>query len=165
MRLMRDLVGNTFASRYRLVARISGGGMGEVYRAHDLLLDRPVAVKVLQPSLASDPALVERFRLEARSAARLTHPNVVGVYDWGEEDDRTYYMVMKYVPGTDLRDLLADGALAPGHAVEIVVSVAEALAAAHTAGPVHRDIKPENILISRLSREGRRLRDRRGARC
>ena len=149
MRLMRDLVGDTFASRYRLVARISGGGMGEVYRAHDLLLDRPVAVKVLQPSLASDPALVERFRLEARSAARLTHPNVVGVYDWGEEDDRTYYMVMEYVPGTDLRDLLADGALAPGHAVEIVVSVAEALAAAHTAGLVHRDIKPENILISR----------------
>lgn len=146
---MRDLVGDTFASRYRLVARISGGGMGEVYRAHDLLLDRPVAVKVLQPSLASDPALVERFRLEARSAARLTHPNVVGVYDWGEEDDRTYYMVMEYVPGTDLRDLLADGPLAPGHAVEIVVSVSEALAAAHTAGLVHRDIKPENILISR----------------
>lgn len=149
MRLMRDLVGDTFASRYRLVARISGGGMGEVYRAHDLLLDRPVAVKVLQPSLASDPELVERFRLEARSAARLTHPNVVGVYDWGEEDDRTYYMVMEYVPGTDLRDLLADGPLAPGHAVEIVVSVAEALAAAHSAGLIHRDIKPENILISR----------------
>lgn len=123
--------------------------MGEVYRAHDLLLDRPVAVKVLQPSLASDPELVERFRLEARSAARLTHPNVVGVYDWGEEDDRTYYMVMEYVPGTDLRDLLADGPLAPGHAVEIVVSVAEALAAAHSAGLVHRDVKPENILISR----------------
>lgn len=149
MRLMRDLVGDTFASRYRLVARIAGGGMGEVYRAHDLLLDRPVAVKVLQPSLASDPALVERFRMEARSAARLTHPNVVGVYDWGEEDDRTYYMVMEYVPGTDLRELLAPGALAPGHAVEIMASVADALAAAHSAGLVHRDVKPENILISR----------------
>ena len=106
MRLMRDLVGDTLSNRYRLVARIAGGGMGEVYRAHDHLLDRAVAVKILQPSLASDDELVARFRDEARSAARLNHPNVVAVHDWGCEDDRLYYMVMEYVPGTDLRDVL-----------------------------------------------------------
>src|SRR5687768_354259 len=106
MRLMRDLVGDTLSNRYRLVARVAGGGMGEVYRGHDLLLDRSVAVKVLQPGLASDPELVARFKNEARSAARLTHPNVVAVYDWGAEDEQTYYMVMEYVSGTDLRDVL-----------------------------------------------------------
>ena len=106
MRLMRDLVGETLSHRYRLLSRIAGGGMGDVYRGHDLLLDRRVAVKVLQPSLAQDHELVARFRMEARAAARLSHPNIVAVYDWGADDEQTYYMVMEYVPGTDLRDLL-----------------------------------------------------------
>ena len=150
MRALRDHVGETFSDRYRLVARIAGGGMGEVYRGHDLLLDRAVAVKVLQPSLAAEPELVHRFRLEARAAARLAHPNVVGVYDWGEEDERTYYMVMEYVPGSDLRDLLVlHGALEPGQAAEVVASMCDALEAAHSEGLVHRDIKPENVLIAR----------------
>ena len=149
MRLMRDLVGETFSHRYRLVARIAGGGMGEVYRAHDLLLDRAVAVKVLQPGLAADPQLVDRFKAEARAAARLTHPNVVAVYDWGEESDRTYYMVMEYVPGTDLRDVLVGrGAVEPAQAAAIVADVCEALSAAHATGLVHRDVKPENVLIA-----------------
>ena len=150
MKLMRDLVGDTLSERYRLVARVAGGGMGEVYRAHDLLLDRTVAVKVLQPSLAQDPELVERFRAEARAAARLNHPNIVGVHDWGSEDERTYYMVMEYVSGTDLRDVLVtQGSLAPAHAVEMIASVCEALSVAHAAGLIHRDIKPENILLAR----------------
>lgn len=150
MRLMSDLVGETLAGRYRLVARIAGGGMGEVYRGHDLLLDRPVAVKVLQPSLAADARFVDRFRAEARAAARLTHPNVVAVYDWGREDDRTYYMVMEYVSGTDLRDVLVGRrALEPAHAVEVVAALCDALGAAHERGLVHRDVKPENVLISR----------------
>ena len=149
MRLMRDLLGETFAHRYRLIARIAGGGMGEVYRGHDLLLDRAVAVKVLNPGLAANPELVERFKAEARAAARLTHPNVVGVYDWGEEDDRTYYMVMEYVPGTDLRDVLVRrGAVEPAQAAAIVADVCDALAAAHEGGLVHRDVKPENVLIA-----------------
>jgi len=153
MKLMRDLVGDTFSGRYRMVARIAGGGMGEVYRAHDLLLDRPVAVKVLQPSLAEDPELVDRFRLEARAAARLTHPNVVGVYDWGEEEDGTPYMVMEYVPGTDLRDVLVSrGALDPSQAAEVVAAVCDALEAAHAEGLVHRDVKPENVLIGRTGK-------------
>ena len=147
---MRDLVGETLSNRYRMVARLAGGGMGEVYRAHDLLLDRAVAVKVLQPNLASDPELVARFKAEARAAARLTHPNVVGVYDWGSEDEHTYYMVMEYVAGTDLRDVLVTrGSVDPSRALEIAIGVCDALAAAHDGGLVHRDVKPENVLISR----------------
>ncbi|MDQ3964360.1 MAG: PASTA domain-containing protein [Actinomycetota bacterium] len=148
--MLRDLVGETLGNRYHLVARIAGGGMGEVYRAHDMLLDRAVALKILQPTLASDPDLVQRFKQEARAAARLTHPNVVAVYDWGSEDERTYYMVMEFVPGTDLRDVLvARGALPPGQAAGIVASVCDALDAAHATGLVHRDVKPENVLIAR----------------
>ncbi|HEV2755407.1 MAG TPA: PASTA domain-containing protein [Actinomycetota bacterium] len=147
---MRDVVGETLSGRYRLIARIAGGGMGEVYRGHDVLLDRAVAVKILQPSLAADPELVERFKDEARAAARLTHPSIVAVHDWGEADPYTYYMVMEFVAGTDLRDLLVGrGSLAPAQAAEIMASVCDALAAAHAAGVVHRDVKPENVLIAR----------------
>lgn len=150
---MRDLVGDVLSGRYQMVARIAGGGMGDVYRAQDLLLDRAVAVKVLQPTLAADPELVERFKLEARAAARLTHPNVVAVHDWGAEDERTYYMIMEYVAGTDLRDVLVSrGSLEPAHAVEVAIAVADALSAAHVEGLVHRDIKPENVLIARTGR-------------
>lgn len=150
MRVMRDLVGEVLSHRYRLVARIAGGGMGEVYRAHDMLLDRTVAVKVLQPSLAADPELVNRFRAEARAAARLSHPNIVAVHDWGSEDEQTYYMVMEYVSGSDLRDLLVSrGSLDPSHAASIMASACEALAVAHNRGLVHRDVKPENILLAR----------------
>jgi serine/threonine-protein kinase len=151
MRVMREMVGETLSHRYQMVARVSGGGMGEVYRGHDLLLDRSVAIKVLQPSLASDPEIVERFRAEARAAARLNHPNIVHVHDWGCEDDRTYYMVMEYVSGTDLRDVLVTtGSLEPAQAVEIVASMCDALYVAHAAGLVHRDVKPENVLLNRL---------------
>src|SRR5918999_6091025 len=117
MRLMQDLAGERLAERYHLLARLAGGGMGEVYRAHDELLDRAVAVKILQPQLASDPEFVERFRAEARAAARLSHPNVVAVHDWGSEGEQRYFMVMEFVAGADLRDVLvARGRLpaAPG---------------------------------------------------
>jgi serine/threonine-protein kinase len=150
MKLLRDLVGETLSERYRVVARIAGGGMGEVYRGHDLLLDRAVAIKVLQPSLANDPDLVARFRAEARAAARLSHPNVVAVHDWGQEDDRTYYMIMEYVAGTDLREILVGrGAFDPAHACEIAIALCDALEAAHRQGLIHRDVKPENVLIAR----------------
>lgn len=150
MRLARDLVGATFSDRYRLVARISGGGMGEVYRAHDMLLDRAVAVKILQPTLAGHPEFVDRFKQEARAAARLLHPNVVAVYDYGSEDERTNYIVMEYVAGTDLRDLLVGrGSLQPSQAAELMSAVCDALAAAHEVELVHRDVKPENVLISK----------------
>ena len=150
MRVMGDLVGEVLSHRYRLVAPIAGGGMGEVYRGHDLLLDRTVAVKVLQPSLAADPELVQRFKAEARAAARLSHPNIVAVHDWGAENDQTYYMVMEYVSGTDLRDLLVSrGSIDPAQAASIMASVCEALHVAHSRGLIHRDVKPENILLAR----------------
>ena len=150
MRVMGDLMGEVLSHRYRLVARIAGGGMGEVYRGHDLLLDRTVAVKVLQPSLAADPDLVQRFKAEARAAARLSHPNIVAVHDWGAENEQTYYMVMEYVSGSDLRDLLVRrGSIDPAHAATIMASVCEALYVAHSSGLIHRDVKPENILLAR----------------
>jgi beta-lactam-binding protein with PASTA domain len=148
-RVVADVVGATLAGRYHVVARIAGGGMGDVYRGHDLLLDRPVAVKVLHPGLAGDPDVVDRFLQEARAAARLVHANVVAVYDWGAEDQRTYYMVMEYVAGTDLRDILvARGSIEPAQAVEVMTPVCDALAAAHSQGLVHRDVKPENVLLA-----------------
>jgi serine/threonine-protein kinase len=150
MKVLRDIVGDTLSDRYRIISRIAGGGMGEIYRGHDLLLDRVVAVKVLQPSLAGDPELVHRFKAEARAAARLSHPNVVQVHDWGSAPDSIYYMVMEFVAGTDLRDVLVGrGPLPPARAVEVVASVCDALQAAHSRGLVHRDVKPENVLIAR----------------
>ncbi|MGH2749711.1 MAG: Stk1 family PASTA domain-containing Ser/Thr kinase [Actinomycetota bacterium] len=147
---MRDLVGECLSGRYRLITRLAGGGMGDVYRGHDLLLDRQVAVKVLQSNLAADPEHLQRFKAEARAAARFSHPCVVAVYDWGSEQDDLPYMVMEYVSGSDLRDLLVRrGGMERGVALEIMAEVCDALEAAHAVGLVHRDVKPENILIAR----------------
>ncbi|MCA1706911.1 MAG: PASTA domain-containing protein [Actinobacteria bacterium] len=150
MKVLRDIVGETLSGRYRIISRIADGGMGEVFRGHDLLLDRAIAVKVLQQSLAHDPELVQRFKAEARAAARLSHPNVVQVHDWGSEHDSIYYMVMEYVAGTDLRDVLVGrGPLPPARAAAVTASVCDALEAAHARGLIHRDVKPENVLIAR----------------
>lgn len=136
------------AGRYRLAARISVGGMGEIFRARDSVLGRTVAIKVLPRDLAQRPGFVERFRREAQAAARLSHPNVVQVHDWGEWES-TYYMVMEHVRGRNLRDILAArGPLAPRQACEVVAQVLDGLAAAHAQGLVHRDVKPANILVA-----------------
>ena len=138
----------TLDGRYRVLGRIAAGGMGEVYRAHDAVLDREVAVKVLHPSLAGDAGFVERFRREARSAAGLNHANVVHVHDWGAVDG-IYFMVMEYVRGQSLRDVLnAEGLLAPATAADVLVQVLAALDHAHRKGIVHRDVKPENIMLT-----------------
>ena len=122
--------------------------MGEVYRAHDTVLAREVAIKVLHPSLAGDPGFVERFRREARSAAGLNHPNIVHVHDWGAVDG-VYFMVMEYVRGQSLRDVLnAEGLLAPSTAADVLLQVLAALDHAHRKGIVHRDVKPENIMLT-----------------
>lgn len=144
---MKTLTPATIAGRYAVSARIGGGGMGEVLRARDQVLGRTVAIKVLPSHLAADPGFVERFRSEAQAAARISHPNVVHVHDWGEAED-TYYMVMEYVRGRNLRELLARfGQLHPRHASDIVAQVLSALEAAHGQNLVHRDVKPENIIL------------------
>jgi serine/threonine-protein kinase len=137
-----------FANRYQVGRAIGRGGMADVYLAHDRLLDRQVAVKVLSPQFASDPTNVERFRREAQAAAGLNHPHIVAVYDWGEEDG-TSYIVMEYVPGETLREILQKyGRLGPMDAARIAAEIADALSFAHSHGVVHRDVKPGNVLIT-----------------
>jgi eukaryotic-like serine/threonine-protein kinase len=138
----------TLDGRYHITDRIAVGGMGEVYLAHDAVLAREVAIKVLHRSLAGDQGFVDRFRREARAAATLNHPNIVTVYDWGAVDG-VYYMVMEYVHGRSVREILnARGALAPAQAAAVLDQTLAALEHAHAKGIVHRDLKPENILIT-----------------
>ncbi len=139
---------STIDGRYQVITRIASGGMGEVYRAQDAVLGRDVALKVLHPQLAGDRGFVDRFRREARAAAVLNHPNVVGVYDWGVTDG-TYFMVMEFVRGQNLRALLQHvERLEPAQVAEVSLQVLAALDHAHGHGIVHRDVKPENILIA-----------------
>ncbi len=136
------------AGRYELEARIGAGGMGEVYRAHDRLLGRTVAVKLPAASVAQDPVARARFRREARAAARLNHPNVVDVYDWNEVDEGAY-LVLEHVDGPSLRAVLAaEGSLDARTVARYGAQIADALACAHDHGVVHRDVKPSNVLVA-----------------
>src|SRR5262245_47849370 len=144
-----SLVGRAFSNRYDIQREIAQGGMAEVYLAHDGRLDRPVALKALFPEYAREPSFVERFRREAQAAANLNHPNIVSIYDWGQESG-TYFIVMEYVEGRSLRDLIrSQGPLEPNQAAEITGEIASALAFAHRSGVVHRDVKPGNVLLTR----------------
>jgi eukaryotic-like serine/threonine-protein kinase len=137
-----------FSNRYELTHLIARGGMAQVYRARDRELDRPVALKVLFPELSVDRAFVERFRREAQAAANLSHPNIVPVYDWGE-DAGAYFIVMEYIDGRALSAVLRESGPLPAHEVaNIGANVAAALSFAHRHGVVHRDVKPGNVLIT-----------------
>lgn len=133
--------------RYVLLEKLGEGGMGEVWRAHDTEIDRMVAVKTLLPRFSEDLKFEQRFRREARAAARLDDPHVVPIYDVGQIEGRLY-VSMRLVQGQDLQTLLEGSPLAPERAVSIVEQIAKALGAAHKVGLVHRDIKPSNILVT-----------------
>jgi eukaryotic-like serine/threonine-protein kinase len=137
-----------FTGRYQMVRQVARGGMAEVFLARDLLLDRPVALKVLFPEFSLDRSFVERFRREARAAANLNHPGIVSIYDWGE-DAGTYFIVMEYVDGKTLREVIrSEGPLLAHRAAEIGADIAAALQFAHAHGVIHRDIKPGNVMIA-----------------
>jgi serine/threonine-protein kinase len=135
--------------RYQVTSHLARGGMADVYQGQDTLLNRTVAVKVLHSQFSADEAFVKRFRREAQAAANLSHPNIVGIYDWGQAQG-TYFIVMEIVDGRSLRDVLkSEGALLPRRATEIAAETAAALSVAHAAGLVHRDVKPGNILLAK----------------
>ena len=139
--------GRILNGRYRLGRLLGRGGMAEVYEAHDELLARPVAVKMLRPDMAADPEVRSRFEIEARSAARLHHPNVVSVFDTGEDgEDR--YLVMEMLPGESLADRMAQGPVDPEWLRAVAGDVLAALGAAHDVGLIHRDVKPANVLLT-----------------
>ncbi|GAA2732583.1 protein kinase domain-containing protein [Actinocorallia aurantiaca] len=142
------LVGQVLDERYRVESKVARGGMATVYVGRDLRLNRTIALKVMHPHLAQDEQFVRRFMGEAKSAAALSHPNVVAVYDQGTDGAHTY-LTMEYLPGRTLRDLLDErGRLPVGDALDIMAPILAALGAAHRGGLIHRDIKPENVLLS-----------------
>ena len=145
-------IGSTLGGRYRLLELLGQGGMATIYRARDAQLERDVAVKLLRPEFGQDPDFLARFRDEARAAASLSHPNIVPVFDFGE-DPSGPYIVMELVEGQDLAAVLREnGFLAPRQAAHIAADVARALQVAHYRGIVHRDVKPSNILVGRDGR-------------
>jgi serine/threonine-protein kinase len=143
-----SLVGTTLAGKYRIDARLNEGGMGTVYRGCHILMDKTVAIKVLRPSLAADEKIVARFSREARAASRITHPNAISVTDFGEDERGHVFLVMEFLSGKTLKQLIRDeGPLPLARVVDITRQVGDALNAAHEQGVVHRDLKSDNIML------------------
>ena len=147
---MTEIIGTTLG-HCRITAKIGEGGMGVVYRAHDERLDRDVAIKVLPASVARDPDRISRFEREARAVAKLDHPNILAIHDFGVEQGVTY-AVMELLEGQSLREVISDGGLTTSKVVEYAGLIASGLAAAHDKGIVHRDLKPENVFLTRDGR-------------
>jgi len=145
-----DLVGSILAERYHVLKKLGEGGMGQVYLAEHVKMGRRSAVKVMHPAMVNDADAIGRFNREAANASRINHPNVAGIYDFGETADGLVYLAMEFIEGETLTDLLkANGALPPARAAEITRQTAEALDVAHRMQIVHRDLKPDNIMITK----------------
>jgi serine/threonine-protein kinase len=143
-----SLIGTTLAGKYRIEARLNEGGMGTVYRATHVLMEKTVAIKVLRPALAADEKIVARFSREARAASRISHPNAISVTDFGEDENGIVFLVMEFLSGRTLKCLIRDeGPLPLPRVVEIIRQVGDALNAAHQQGVVHRDLKSDNIML------------------
>jgi serine/threonine-protein kinase len=143
-----SLIGQTLAGKYRIEERLNEGGMGTVYRATHVLMEKTVAIKVLRPSLAADEKIVARFSREARAASRISHPNALSVTDFGEDENGIVFLVMEFLSGRTLKQLIReDGPLPLQRVVEITRQIGDALHAAHTQGVVHRDLKSDNIML------------------
>src|SRR3984885_10452667 len=142
------LIGKTLAGRYVIEDLLGEGGMSTVYRACHKLVDRPCAVKVMSPTLATDANVRERFRREAKSTQAISHPNVIEIFDQGEMEDGIPYIVMELLDGATLSTLLDAGPIAPERGLPIMIQIARGIARAHDLGVVHRDLKPDNIFVS-----------------
>jgi len=146
------MIGTVLNGRYEILEKLGGGGMAVVYKARDVYLSRPVSLKVLRPQFSHDAEFLARFRREAQAVASLSHPNIVSLYDVGEDGD-VRYLVMEYVEGVTLKDRIAEkGPLPPAEAVRIAVEILDALEHAHSRRVIHRDIKPHNILLDRFDK-------------
>ncbi|SEM70247.1 serine/threonine protein kinase [Stigmatella aurantiaca] len=149
-----EYIGKTLAKKYRVEALIGEGGMGKVYRSRQLVLDKPVVLKVLRQSLLSDERTVARFQREAKAASRLNHPNSISILDFGQAEDGALFIAMEFVPGEDLHQLLVrEWPLPEARVIRIVSQVLSALSDAHGAGVIHRDLKPENIMVEQRRNE------------
>jgi serine/threonine-protein kinase len=149
-----DLVGSVIAERYHVIRKLGSGGMGTVYLAEHVKMGRKSAVKVMNPGMGQDADAISRFNREASNASRINHPNVAGIYDFGETPDGLIYLAMEYVEGEPLTDVVeAAGALPPQRAADITRQAGEALQVAHEMGIVHRDLKPDNIMLAK-NRDG-----------
>jgi serine/threonine-protein kinase len=149
------LIGTIVADRYRLEQLLGEGGMGAVYRAQHIHMQKDVALKVLHQSMSSNQEVVKRFEREAVAAAKVMHPNVAGASDFGRLADGSFYLVLEYIRGQSLGDLIEEtGVMEPGRACRIAVQILSALSAAHNEGIVHRDLKPENVMLPKGDHEG-----------
>jgi serine/threonine protein kinase len=145
-----DLLGSIVAERYHILKKLGEGGMGTVYLAEHVKMGRKAALKVMNPGMNSDPDAIARFNREAANASRLNHPNVCGIYDFGETPEGLIYLAMEFIEGESLTSLIEkSGALAAPRAASIIHQAADALAVAHDYGIVHRDLKPDNIMIAK----------------
>ncbi|MEZ4401754.1 MAG: serine/threonine-protein kinase [Kofleriaceae bacterium] len=149
---MQDpLVGKVFDGRYEILARIGEGGMGVVYKARQVSIDRVIAIKVLNPQMAADPSWVQRFSNEARACSRLQHPNTIRMFDFGQTSDGRFFMTMEFLEGMVLRSAINAQPMAPNRVMKILIQCCASLAEAHSIGIIHRDIKPDNVFLLNMA--------------